>query len=459
MQYIIKGKSGYDPKRSLSAVKESVENLLKNNSQTKVKMILTCMMERTDIKTGDVVSQVADFHSNITVNLEGTHVSELYEPAVDKMLESMVNFQRLGSNWLFASIVHLAIYTVKYEPIRGSSYTALPAKLAVKKVIVNLKNEDNECFKWAVTRALNLIDKHAERITNELREQAKQLNWTGLEFPMSVKHISKFEKQNADVAVNVFGYETEGKKEYVYPLRISGLQRAHVVNLMLISDEEKNHYCSIKDVGRLLSLQTTDGGHNKKFYCLRCLNSFATSTALENHEGYCKSSDVVKVEMPVKGTSLEFDKFHKKMRVPFVEYADFESFIKPIDTCQSDPSRPYTVQYQHHTPSSCCYYIKCYDDQLYSSKLVTFTIEKDDDDDVVRAFIASLESNVKDIYDKFLKFPKKMIWTDVEKEKFNAAINCIYVAKTLRTKITSITPMLHVRLTTSEALVSVCYVM
>ena len=191
---------------------------------------------------------------------------------------------------------------------------------------------------------------------------------------------------------------------------------------MLISDGEENHYCWIKDLSRLLSSQKADNGH-KQHICLRCLNCFSSSTALENHEGYCKSNDVVRVEMPAKSTSLEFDKFHNKMRVPFVVYADFESFIKPIDTCQSDPRMPYTTQYQHHTPSSFCYYIKCYNGQLYSSKLVTFTIEKDDDD-VVRAFIASLESNVKDIYDKFFKFPKKMIWTDVEKEKFNAATNC-----------------------------------
>ena len=182
VQYIIKGKSGYNPKRFLSAVKESVKNLLKNNSQTKVKMILTCMMERTDIKSGDVVSKAADFRSKIKVNLVGTDVSELYESAVDKMLESMANFQRLGSNWLFASIVHLAIHTVKYEPIRGSSYIVFPAKLADKKAIVNLKNEDNECFKWAVTRALNPVGKNAKRITNELRKQAKLLNWIGLEF-------------------------------------------------------------------------------------------------------------------------------------------------------------------------------------------------------------------------------------------------------------------------------------
>ena len=205
-------------------------------------------------------------------------------------------------------------------------------------------------------------------------------------------------------------------------MRISGLQREHVVNLMLIFNGEKNHYCWIKDLSRLLSYQKKDGHHKQHFY-LRCRNGFSSPTTLENYEGYCKSNDIVKVEMPVKGTSLEFEKFHKKMRVPFVVYADFESFIKPSDTCQSDTSRPYTTQYQHHTPSSFCYYIKCYDDQLYLSKLVTFTIEKDDDD-VVRAFIASLESNVKDIYDKFFKFPKKMIWTDIEKEKFNAATNC-----------------------------------
>ena len=49
-------------------------------------MILTCMMERTDIKTGDVVSQAADFHSNTTVNLEGIDVSKQYESVVDKIL-------------------------------------------------------------------------------------------------------------------------------------------------------------------------------------------------------------------------------------------------------------------------------------------------------------------------------------------------------------------------------------
>jgi len=35
-----------------------------------------------------------------------------------------------------------------------------------------MKNEDEQCFKWAVTRALNPVDKNAEKIDKTLRKQA-----------------------------------------------------------------------------------------------------------------------------------------------------------------------------------------------------------------------------------------------------------------------------------------------
>ena len=69
------------------------------------------------------------------------------------------------------------------------------------------RNEDDQCFKWAVTRALNPVNRNAERIDKNLRKQAeKQLKWDGIEFPVSLKDIGKFEKSN-DLSVNVFGYE------------------------------------------------------------------------------------------------------------------------------------------------------------------------------------------------------------------------------------------------------------
>ena len=112
--------------------------------------------------------------------------------------------------------------------------------LAAKKAIIHLKNEDDECFKWAITRALNPVENHFERIDRELREKSKVLNWRGLKFPVNLSDINKFENHNSSISVNVFGYE-----KLIYPLRISkhNYKRESTVNLLLISDDTKQHYC------------------------------------------------------------------------------------------------------------------------------------------------------------------------------------------------------------------------
>ena len=65
----------------------------------------------------------------------------------------------------------LDLHTVKYVPLGGSSYIPLPRFLAAKKAIINFKNEEDECFKWAITRALNPVEEHTEGINKILREK------------------------------------------------------------------------------------------------------------------------------------------------------------------------------------------------------------------------------------------------------------------------------------------------
>ena len=86
----------------------------------------------------------------------------------------------------------LELHTVKYVPLGGSSYVPLSKFLAAKKAIINLKNEDNEYFKWAITRPLNPVEKNSERIDKKHRETSKDLNWEGLKFPVNVSDINKF---------------------------------------------------------------------------------------------------------------------------------------------------------------------------------------------------------------------------------------------------------------------------
>ena len=74
----------------------------------------------------------------------------------ETVLNSLAKFRRQGSNWRFRSVLSLDLRIVKYVSLGGFSYIAL---LAPKKAIINLKNEDDECFKWAITRASNPVEK------------------------------------------------------------------------------------------------------------------------------------------------------------------------------------------------------------------------------------------------------------------------------------------------------------
>ena len=116
-------------------------------------------MGKVDLKGGEVIAKEAAFHSITEVNLESTRSNDLFSKMKENVLKSLAKFQRQGSNWRFHSVLSLDLRTVKHEQLGGSSYIPLPDFLAAKKAKVNLKNENDECFKWAITRALNPIEK------------------------------------------------------------------------------------------------------------------------------------------------------------------------------------------------------------------------------------------------------------------------------------------------------------
>ena len=174
---------------------------------------------------------------------------ELYENAVDKIKDSIAMFQMPGSNWRFRRVVRLDINTVVYRPLRGKSYIDLPTSIKRKGAIINMKNEDDQCFKWCITRALNPVNKDPQRITKNLKTQAEELDWGGTNFSVSLSDISTFENHNAGIKVNVFGYDEDEK--LVYPLRHSKDEGA--IDLLLLSEGEKRHYCWIKNFNRLMS--------------------------------------------------------------------------------------------------------------------------------------------------------------------------------------------------------------
>ena len=84
--------------------------------------------------------------------------------------------------------------------IRGGSYVEFEDWIKNKRAIINPKNNDNECFKWAVIAAVHKID-HPNRVSS-LRPYENKFDWSGLTFPMDVVKIGLFENRN-NYGVNV----------------------------------------------------------------------------------------------------------------------------------------------------------------------------------------------------------------------------------------------------------------
>ena len=161
IQHQIKGLNEYDSASFLLNSKQPITHLMINTRQTKVKLVLSCMMEKVDLKSGEVIAKEAAFHSKTGVNIESINSNELCSKMKETGLESLAKFQRQGSNWRFRSVLGMDLHTVKYEPFGGSSYIPLPRFLAGKKAIINLRNGDDECFKWVITRTLNPVEKNS----------------------------------------------------------------------------------------------------------------------------------------------------------------------------------------------------------------------------------------------------------------------------------------------------------
>ena len=419
----VNGVDGMDEKTFMRSVKSRVIDLIKSKGSIKVKLILTVRFTKENPATGNIDINVYSFASKMEIVTESTDISVLYNTMSDKIFELIQNFNNRGSGWQFDRVEHLDININPYNPLSASSYIELPSSLYMKKAIINVKNEnDNECFKWAVTSAVFPAKEHGERLSKRMREDSEKFDWTGIEFPVSLKQIDKFEKQN-NYAINVFGYE-----RVVYPLRISK-KKDQVINLLLIADEETNHYCWIKNMSRLLSKNINNHQH-KRYFCYRCLNSFKSEKSLDKHKEYCQNNEAVKIEMPIREDDegntfpvyIKFNHFHKKMRVPFVVYADFECFTEKIDTCQPEEGKSFTHQYQKHSPSGFSYLIKCFDDDILAPHLRHYTAESPDDN-IPRLFIESLEKDIKEIYNKFKK-PKKMVMTREDRMTYKKATHC-----------------------------------
>ena len=271
--------------------------------------------------------------------LKGSDLEEFYDDISKDLRARIQEAQLIKSGWSLNQIMSLKIKTAKYKPVKGSSYVELPESIKNKKAIINVKNNDNRCFMYSILAALYPCDKDANRVSKYTKYEST-LNFTNISFPVEINSISHFEKLN-NISVNVY-YSTSPPT--IQPLQITKLKREKHVNLFL----HNGHYSWIKHLSRLVHDQVTTNCR-KLYICDQCLYFTRDEKLYKQHLDDC--SKPVAFEFP-KDDYIKFKNYHHTRKVPYVIYADFESCLEPIATCEPDPEKSYTMNYQKHEANS-----------------------------------------------------------------------------------------------------------
>ena len=390
--------------------KQLKEELKKEKSLKIETAVMVNLAKRSDDK---IIYKNPYFRSGVQYINSSTNIPETFEIMKQRMIDLFENFTNEGSGWIFQNIDCLFLNVDKNVPLNGSSYIDLPKEIKAKKAVINVQNKDNRCFEYAIlSEQYNKEIKANPERPSKYKDYLGQLNFTGIEFPVSLKDIDKFEKQNPEIRVNVFGYDKS-----VHILRINKTDPQNAIDLLLITDgKEKQHYCWIKSFSKLLSSQVSK--HNGAIYfCKRCLNHFSKPEKLNDHIEICKEKSACKIEVPKPGEIIEFKNHKKSLRVPFVIYADFEAVTDKIDSATPNPEKSFTEKYQKHTPSGFCYYVKKDDVENYAEPVVYRG------EDCVEKFCTMIEEEVKEIGTIYKDIiPLEM--TAEDNEKFYSATDC-----------------------------------
>ncbi|XP_051157441.1 uncharacterized protein LOC127279246 [Leptopilina boulardi] len=396
----------------------NIQRALNRFGPLKVYTVLGAKFKKDSIGGGEELSDLKTFIAKTDEILVTTQLDEWYNVNVKQpTLRRIEEFQEKDSNWRLDSIQRLEVNINKFNPMHAGSYIDLPLSIKKRKACINVQNSDNECFKWSILSALYQVENHSDRVA-KYRPYEHELDFTGIEFPVALKDVSKFEALN-NISVNIYGLVKRDEKFTVAPLHLSKQKKVTHVNLLRIEDHyidenldddvEDNkesiisfnyHYVWIKDLSKLVSSQLSK--HNgKKYICDRCLHYFRDEVKLSEHEENCRKMNETRIVLPEPGKNfVEFKNFQNKERVPFIIYADCESLLLPSDV-QQEPSN--TEVFQNHETLSIGYYVKC----AFDDSMSVYKASPRDEKNPAKWFSTELK-NLADNLDTLFKNPVPM---------------------------------------------------
>ena len=413
MEYGSEGSNSLSFTEYLDLIKPYLEDLInekKNKGEWKLQ--LTARISFVSLKPDSDETRLMHTRSNSAEFMNVSETEEIIESLYRSLLQNYndnLQEKMRGSNFVFNGINYFFYDFNRVSISKGGSYIESPKWLKDKISTINQKNNDNKCFQYATTLALNFnnIKKDPQRIS-KITPFIDNYNWNDINFPATKKDWNKFEVNNKHVALNILYVPYNTKKiEITYKSKYN-LIRDNQIILLMINNGENWHYLVVKSLSRLL--RGISSNHVGDHYCLNCFHSYRTENKLNAHKKICENHDYCNIEMPSPNNNLiKYNQGEKSLKLPFVIYADLECILKKIDTCQNNPDLSSTTKINQHIPSGYSIYTNCSFDKS-NNKLSYYRGE-----DCMKRFCKDL----KDHATKIIDFKKKDMIPLTKEEKAN----------------------------------------
>jgi len=178
------------------------------------------------------------FNSETIKLLPSSDIREEIEVVYLNIIHQIETFQENGSGWSLKNLISLQLNMIKYDPMKASSFIELPKDIKKKEACNNIQNEDQKCFIWSVLAHLHpVIHGDNQHYVSHYKPFEKELDMDGIDIPVPITQISRFENQN-NISVNVFGIN---EKKLIFPVRVTEEKKQQHVNLLYLSNATYNH--------------------------------------------------------------------------------------------------------------------------------------------------------------------------------------------------------------------------
>ena len=164
-----------------------------------------------------------------------------------------------------------------------------PAWIVAKKCCINVKNKDQDCFRYALTAAIDRPAANAERSYYNKPERRNLFNLSGIDMPAKccLRTFQRFEAQNPKYSLLVWQCPMQSaSRGDFFPAYISPHEDRERIILVVLYEVEaeseetaKSHYITVSNVNALLRVDS-----NYEAHCLRCLHTFAGANSKANLE-------------------------------------------------------------------------------------------------------------------------------------------------------------------------------